>query len=653
MAGKLSIGIGANLAPLKTAIEETFGILSKFATTMGDEGKKMQAEISAASKKVNAELAGISKEYKNNAEAATGATKKSGEGFVNLRTQLRNAKQELQQTSEQFGAFSKEALAAAEKVGHLRDKQDELKEVADAFDPRTKMKAVADLAGAAAGGMGILAGGMAALGISSENSQETIQRLMGLMTAMQGITAIEGLVGTFNTLKASVMANIAAQGALKTAMIATGIGALVVAVGALVANWDAIVGGIKDFLGIAPSAAAAQEKLAETAERESKAIEATVKARQAHWNALFMLQELAIKATQSGVEEEVQLRKLALKKDMEGMYQQAIEKKITMAQYFEAVRNMQKITNDDVAELYKKDRDEHAAKQAEKTKKVQEQVEKRRKAEEEASKKVVDDFIAQTAAQNELAAAQVEEKEYNESVTTAMFEREGSKRVAAAYKNAANELSISMNLTQAEREQMEERNRLWQKGQAQQKIYTDTASAMNKAFADETRKLMGEVAANMGQMLGEALVTGDLSITDLFQSIMNSVAGFMQSLGKQFISIGLAQTAIELGLSTMNPAVSIAAGTALVAAGAAAKKIMSNGIKPMAAGGILSGPQMILAGEYSSARSNPEVIAPLDKLKNLIGGDGGRVQVQGVMGGRDIYFTNQQYSRINKRITGR
>lgn len=652
MAGKLSIGIGANLAPLKTAIEETFGILSKFATTMGDEGKKMQAEISAASKKVNAELAGISKEYKNNAEAATGATKKSGEGFVNLRTQLRNAKQELQQTSEQFGAFSKEALAAAEKVGHLRDKQDELKEVADAFDPRTKMKAVADLAGAAAGGISILAGGMAALGMSSEDSQKTMERLMGLMAAMQGITAIEGLVGVFNTLKASVRANIAAQGALKTAMISTGIGALVVAVGALVAYWDDLVDGVKDFLGVAPSAEAAQEKLAAAAEKEGKAIAATVKARQAYWSTVFQLQELAVKAAKSGVEEEVELRKLAYKKDLEALYQQVIEKKISMAQYNEAGRNMQKIMNDEVAELYKKDKEEFAARQAEKVKKAEEARLKLQKIQEEEHKKYIQlrkaDFAALDGIEKNKSTAIVaglktqikaQTKVNDLTVAQGHFSMQSAQAAISARAKELTTLDIAKQKYTSFIDTL--------------KGTQETATAMNKAFADETQKLMGEVAANMGQMLGEALVTGDLSITDLFQSIMNSVAGFMQSLGKQFIAIGTAQAAIELGLTTMNPAIAIAAGTALVAAGAAAKKIMSNGIKPMAAGGILSGPQMILAGEYSSARSNPEVIAPLDKLKNLIGGNGGRVQVQGVMGGRDIYFTNQQYSRINKRITGR
>jgi hypothetical protein len=51
--------------------------------------------------------------------------------------------------------------------------------------------------------------------------------------------------------------------------------------------------------------------------------------------------------------------------------------------------------------------------------------------------------------------------------------------------------------------------------------------------------------------------------------------------------------------------------------------IAAQPIPQFADGGIVSGPTMGLMGEYSGARSNPEVIAPLDKLKSIIGDSGG------------------------------
>ena len=45
------------------------------------------------------------------------------------------------------------------------------------------------------------------------------------------------------------------------------------------------------------------------------------------------------------------------------------------------------------------------------------------------------------------------------------------------------------------------------------------------------------------------------------------------------------------------------------------------GLIPFANGGIVSGPTSALVGEYTGARTNPEVIAPLSKLQNMMGGN--------------------------------
>ena len=52
-----------------------------------------------------------------------------------------------------------------------------------------------------------------------------------------------------------------------------------------------------------------------------------------------------------------------------------------------------------------------------------------------------------------------------------------------------------------------------------------------------------------------------------------------------------------------------------------------SGVK-FANGGIVSSPTLGLVGEYAGARSNPEVIAPLDRLKSLIGDTQSSQQVQ-------------------------
>ena len=66
---------------------------------------------------------------------------------------------------------------------------------------------------------------------------------------------------------------------------------------------------------------------------------------------------------------------------------------------------------------------------------------------------------------------------------------------------------------------------------------------------------------------------------------------------------------------------------------------------PMADGGIVSGPSHILAGEYPGASNNPEVIAPLSKLKDMIGGGNLTARVSG----RDLLFTENRDSRHARR----
>ena len=69
-------------------------------------------------------------------------------------------------------------------------------------------------------------------------------------------------------------------------------------------------------------------------------------------------------------------------------------------------------------------------------------------------------------------------------------------------------------------------------------------------------------------------------------------------------------------------------------------------------GGIVSGPTMGLIGEYPGASANPEVIAPLDKLKNMIGGTGGAVQVFGTISGSDILLSSDRAKNNRNRTRG-
>lgn len=96
------------------------------------------------------------------------------------------------------------------------------------------------------------------------------------------------------------------------------------------------------------------------------------------------------------------------------------------------------------------------------------------------------------------------------------------------------------------------------------------------------------------------------------------------------------------------PFVGIAIGAGLVGALIG----MMASLPKFADGGIAYGPTLGLFGEYAGASHNPEVVAPLDKLKSLIGGgDGGYGggRVVGRLKGRDLELVLANETRTNRR----
>lgn len=79
--------------------------------------------------------------------------------------------------------------------------------------------------------------------------------------------------------------------------------------------------------------------------------------------------------------------------------------------------------------------------------------------------------------------------------------------------------------------------------------------------------------------------------------------------------------------------------------------VASVAVTPFANGGIVYGPTLALMGEYSGASRNPEVIAPLDKLRSLIGdgGGGGTVKVVMKQRGRDLVGVGTTEKKINRK----
>jgi hypothetical protein len=139
------------------------------------------------------------------------------------------------------------------------------------------------------------------------------------------------------------------------------------------------------------------------------------------------------------------------------------------------------------------------------------------------------------------------------------------------------------------------------------------------------------------------------SFGDILRDSMNQALDGTQSFAKAFIeSVNqmikrlIVQLAVMTAIQILfgGPA---AAKTALTVAGLKGTLGNITGMS-FANGGIISGPTLGLMGEYAGANSNPEVVAPLSKLKSMIGGGTQQVEVVGRISGTDIFLSNARTS---------
>ena len=163
--------------------------------------------------------------------------------------------------------------------------------------------------------------------------------------------------------------------------------------------------------------------------------------------------------------------------------------------------------------------------------------------------------------------------------------------------------------------------------------------AQMEAMNSGLQSAMAGTVDNISNLIVDMFASPEDAMRNFGNAMLATLGQFMSTLGKAIIAAGTASQVFQKALLT-NPAAAIAAGAALAVAGAAVTGIMKKGmnarnnppapagdpdkpaIRPFATGGIVSGPTLGLMGEYAGARSNPEVVAPLDKLKSMLGGTG-------------------------------
>lgn len=145
---------------------------------------------------------------------------------------------------------------------------------------------------------------------------------------------------------------------------------------------------------------------------------------------------------------------------------------------------------------------------------------------------------------------------------------------------------------------------------------TERIAELSNTIASSLRASFEAVASAIGEGLA-SLITGE--DFNPLQKVLTILGELLTSLGAAMITYSAALEAFKIAIKSMNPWAALGAGLGLIAAGAAVTAIANKPIK-LANGGLAYGPTMAVVGDNPGASNDPEVIAPLSKLRDYMGG---------------------------------
>ena len=206
-----------------------------------------------------------------------------------LKAQLKEAVSELQKMVSLYGEQSEQAVIAAKRAAELKDQIEDTNDLLKTYKGEGTFLAMGKAMSSVASGFSAVQGGLGLIGVESEAVEETMLRVQSAMALAQGLEGLEDAGRAFSNLGTKIKdvvlglfkknavtaagaavdkANVATTGAqavastglataqtgvavstgvasnamklFRIALIATGIGAIVVLVGLLIANFDKV-----------------------------------------------------------------------------------------------------------------------------------------------------------------------------------------------------------------------------------------------------------------------------------------------------------------------------------------------------------------------------------------------------------------------------
>lgn len=160
--------------------------------------------------------------------------------------------------------------------------------------------------------------------------------------------------------------------------------------------------------------------------------------------------------------------------------------------------------------------------------------------------------------------------------------------------------------------------------------------------------VLGSIAVAVGESVAQAASQGASSFGELANAAVKAGADIVRAWIQQGVAAAVAKA-----LGSLPFPFNLAAGAVAGAAAAAlfTKAISAIGVPALAEGGVVRKPTMALIGEYAGASTNPEIVAPEKKLREIFrqerGGSGGVLTAR--ISGDDLQFVLDSAARRRGR----
>lgn len=439
-----------------------------------DSTKKSVQDAEGSYNALSKQMSELKKEWKATNDEAR--RNQLGEQIDKINNELKELDATIGNHQRNVGNYKQDIIDAFDEIGvETLNYGDRWREVQEATEQtRARFESVQKTASGLASGFSALQGVMALTGIENENFEKTMIKVQSAMAIAQGVGGLKDLIEGLSQAKVAfqgatmgVKAFITGLSGMKKALISTGIGALIVAVGTLIAYWEDLVAlfddseeKIKDVQrasaeldkkigeqnGAIDYYQRLQEAMGKTREEvlaltKDKILETTLDAQQA----LFALDAKIAKESNKQVLE-------ALKVDREKLAKQVDD----LTKRLDRINKDIEIHQVELKTQAKKDAEETAKQNADNAKRLAEQRAKQKKDE----LKQIDDFNEEarlSLLSEKEREIEIETKAYNEQV--ALFLKHGKNIETIQVAHLAKLQEINDKYAEEEAKQEEERRK--------------------------------------------------------------------------------------------------------------------------------------------------------------------------------------------------